>query len=100
MSTPSPRCPASTCCSSGRPTFASTLTARRTSSIRIRRRRGAPSTRIVAAAKKAGKIAGIYCATTPSARVEMAKRGFRFCAVGSDIGFLRAGYAAAQVEGG
>jgi len=39
---------------------------------------------IVAACRKAGKIAGLYCA----------KRGIRFLAVGSDLAFLRAGTAA------
>ncbi len=33
-------------------------------------------------------------ASMPSARVACAKRGIRFLAVGSDLGFLRAGTAA------
>ena len=49
--------------------------------------------RIVAAARKAGKIAGAYCHTAARA-VALGKRGFRFLAVASDIGFLRAGAAA------
>jgi 4-hydroxy-2-oxoheptanedioate aldolase len=48
--------------------------------------------KIVAAAKKAGKVAGLYCATAERA-VAMSKRGFKFLAVGSDLGFLRAGIA-------
>ena len=48
--------------------------------------------KIVAAAKKAGKIAGLYCANAERA-LAAAKRGFRFLAVGSDLGFLRAGIA-------
>lgn len=52
--------------------------------------------RIVAAANKAGKIAGLYCATAERA-VACAKRGVRFMAVASDLGFLRAG-AAAQLK--
>ena len=51
------------------------------------------STRSCAAAKKAGKIAGLYCPNAERAR-RLAKRGFRFLAVGSDLGFLRAGTAA------
>jgi 4-hydroxy-2-oxoheptanedioate aldolase len=50
--------------------------------------------RIVAAANKAGKIMGAYCHTAERA-VALAKRGVRFLAVGSDMGFLRAGAAAA-----
>jgi 4-hydroxy-2-oxoheptanedioate aldolase len=46
--------------------------------------------RIVAAAHKAGKIAGAYCATAERA-LAVAKRGMRFCAISSDMGFLRAG---------
>ena len=42
---------------------------------------------------KAGKIAGLYCANAERA-VACAKRGVRFLAVGSDLGFLRAGTAA------
>jgi 4-hydroxy-2-oxoheptanedioate aldolase len=49
--------------------------------------------RIVAAAGKAGKIAGAYCHTAARA-VALRKRGFRFLAVASDMGFLRAGAAA------
>ena len=48
---------------------------------------------IVAACNKAGKIAGLYCANAERA-VACAKRGVRFMAVGSDLGFLRAGTAA------
>jgi 4-hydroxy-2-oxoheptanedioate aldolase len=48
--------------------------------------------KIVAATKKAGKIAGLYCANAERA-LATAKRGFRFLAVGSDLGFLRAGLA-------
>lgn len=50
--------------------------------------------KIAAAAKKAGKIAGAYTANSERAN-ELAARGFRFMAVASDIGFLRAGTAAA-----
>src|SRR5882672_4528629 len=49
--------------------------------------------RIIAACRKAGKIAGLYCANAERA-VACAKRGVRFLAVGSDLGFLRAGTAA------
>jgi 4-hydroxy-2-oxoheptanedioate aldolase len=52
--------------------------------------------KLVAACRKAGKIAGLYCANAERA-VACAKRGFRFLAVGSDLGFLRAG-AAAQLK--
>ena len=52
--------------------------------------------KIVATCKKAGKIAGLYCANADRA-VACAKRGIRFLAVGSDLGFLRAG-TAAQVK--
>jgi 4-hydroxy-2-oxoheptanedioate aldolase len=48
---------------------------------------------IVAACRKAGKVAGLYCANAERA-VACAKRGIRFMAVGSDLGFLRAGTAA------
>jgi 4-hydroxy-2-oxoheptanedioate aldolase len=48
--------------------------------------------KIVAAAKKAGKVAGLYCANAERA-VATSKRGFGFLAVGSDLGFLRAGIA-------
>jgi len=50
--------------------------------------------RITEAARKAGKIMGAYCHTAERA-VALAKRGVRFLAVGSDLGFLRAGTAAA-----
>jgi 4-hydroxy-2-oxoheptanedioate aldolase len=50
--------------------------------------------RITQAARKAGKIMGAYCHSTDRA-VALAKRGARFFAVGSDLGFLRAGTAAA-----
>lgn len=46
--------------------------------------------RIVAAAKKAGKIAGAYTASAERAN-DQAARGFRFLAVGSDGIFMRAG---------
>jgi 4-hydroxy-2-oxoheptanedioate aldolase len=52
--------------------------------------------RVIAAAKKAGKVAGLYCANAERA-VASAKRGLRFLAVGSDLAFLRAG-TAAQVK--
>ena len=52
--------------------------------------------KIIAACRKAGKIAGLYCANAERA-VACAKRGIRFLAVGSDLGFLRAG-AAAQIK--
>ena len=48
---------------------------------------------ICAAAKKAGKIPGIYCNDAERA-LAMAKRGFRFVTVGSDFGYLRDGIAA------
>jgi 4-hydroxy-2-oxoheptanedioate aldolase len=50
--------------------------------------------RIAEAARKAGKIMGAYCHTAERA-VALAKRGVRYLAVGSDLGFLRAGAAAA-----
>jgi 4-hydroxy-2-oxoheptanedioate aldolase len=50
--------------------------------------------RIAAAATKAGKVMGAYCHTAERAAA-LAKRGVRFLAVGSDMGFLRAGAAAA-----
>ena len=50
--------------------------------------------RIIAAARKAGKIMGAYCHSAERA-VALAKRGVRFLAVGSDMAFLRAGAAAA-----
>jgi 4-hydroxy-2-oxoheptanedioate aldolase len=49
--------------------------------------------RIVAACRKAGKVAGLYCANAERARA-CAGRGIRFLAVGSDLAFLRAGTAA------
>jgi 4-hydroxy-2-oxoheptanedioate aldolase len=52
--------------------------------------------RIGEAARKAGKIPGIYC-RDPERALAMAKRGFRFLAVGSDLGIVRDG-AAAQVK--
>jgi 4-hydroxy-2-oxoheptanedioate aldolase len=52
--------------------------------------------KVVAAANKAGKTAGLYCANAERAKAG-AKRGFTFLAVGSDLTFLRAG-AAAQVK--
>jgi 4-hydroxy-2-oxoheptanedioate aldolase len=51
---------------------------------------------IVAAAQKAGKVPGAYCQNAERA-VALARRGFRFCAVGSDLQFLRAG-AAEQIK--
>ena len=51
---------------------------------------------ICAAAKKAGKIPAIYCRDAERAKA-MAKRGFRFIAVGSDHGLVRGG-AAAQIK--
>ncbi len=51
---------------------------------------------ICAAAKKAGKIPGVYCSTTERA-LAMAQRGFRFITIGSDLGMLREA-AAAQVK--
>lgn len=50
--------------------------------------------RIVAAARKAGKIPGAYCHSGERA-VALAKRGMRFLAVASDMAFLRAGARAA-----
>jgi 4-hydroxy-2-oxoheptanedioate aldolase len=49
--------------------------------------------KIVAAASRAGKVAGLYCANAQRAAA-CAKRGVRFLAVGSDLAFLRAGAAA------
>jgi 4-hydroxy-2-oxoheptanedioate aldolase len=51
--------------------------------------------RIVAAAQKAKKIPGAYCHTADRA-IALAKRGFKFLAVMSDLAFLRAGAAAAM----
>jgi len=48
---------------------------------------------ICAAAKKAGKIPGIYCRDAERA-LAMAKRGFRFITIGSDLGMLRESAAA------
>jgi 4-hydroxy-2-oxoheptanedioate aldolase len=48
---------------------------------------------ICAAARKAGKIPGIYCNSAERARA-MAKRGFKFITIGSDVGLLREGAAA------
>jgi 4-hydroxy-2-oxoheptanedioate aldolase len=48
---------------------------------------------ICQAAKEAGKIPGIYCKDANRA-LDMAKRGFRFLAVGSDHGIVREGAAA------
>jgi 4-hydroxy-2-oxoheptanedioate aldolase len=50
--------------------------------------------RIAEAARKAGKIVGAYCHTAERAAA-LAKRGVKFLAVGSDLGFLRAGIGAA-----
>src|SRR5262249_27898812 len=57
--------------------------------------------KIVTATKKAGKVAGLYCANAERA-LAVAKRGFRFCAIGSDLGFLRLGFApqVKQLKGG
>ena len=52
--------------------------------------------KIVEACRKSGKVAGLYCANAERATTS-ARRGIRFLAVGSDLGFLRAG-AAAQVK--
>jgi 4-hydroxy-2-oxoheptanedioate aldolase len=49
--------------------------------------------KICAAARKAGKIPGIYCRDATRA-LAMAKRGFRFITIGSDLGTLREGAAA------
>ena len=49
--------------------------------------------KVIAAAKKAGKVPGLYCVNAERA-VQTAKRGMRFLAVGSDLGMLRAGIAA------
>lgn len=50
--------------------------------------------RVAKSAKKAGKIAAVYCHSAERA-CELAQRGFRFLAIGSDLGFLRAGTAPA-----
>ena len=52
--------------------------------------------RIIAAAHKAGKIAGAYCHNADRA-VALSRRGARYLAVSSDMAFLRAG-TAAQVK--
>ena len=52
---------------------------------------------VLAAAKKAGKIPGLYCIDAERAAAK-AKAGFRFLTVGSDLAFLRAG-TAAQLKG-
>jgi 4-hydroxy-2-oxoheptanedioate aldolase len=49
--------------------------------------------RIIEVVHKAGKISGAYCHSAERAAA-LAKRGVRFLAVGSDMGFLRAGAAA------
>ena len=56
------------------------------------RRSTARLDRIVAAAQKAGKIPGAFCASAERA-LAVAGRGMRFCAVSSDMNFLRAGAA-------
>lgn len=48
---------------------------------------------VLAAARSAGKIPGLYC-TNAERALASARRGFRFIAAGSDLGFLRAGIAA------
>jgi 4-hydroxy-2-oxoheptanedioate aldolase len=48
--------------------------------------------RIGAAAAKAGKLAGLFCGDAARA-LAVAKRGYRFLSVGSDLAFLRAGAA-------
>lgn len=53
-------------------------------------------TKIGEAAKRAGKIAGAYTAGAERAN-ELADRGFRYMAVASDLGFLRAGTASAWI---
>ena len=52
--------------------------------------------KVLAAAQKNKKYAGVYCHNAERAKA-CAKRGFKFHAVGSDLGFLRAG-AQAQVK--
>ena len=51
-------------------------------------------TKIGKAAADAGKVAGAYTAS-PERANELADRGFRYLAVASDVGFLRAGTAGA-----
>jgi len=53
--------------------------------------------RICTAAVKAGKIPAIYCRDGERAAA-MAKRGFRFIAMGSDLGFFRDGLAAQRAK--
>jgi 4-hydroxy-2-oxoheptanedioate aldolase len=48
--------------------------------------------KICAVANKAGKIPGIYCGDAARA-LAMAKRGFKFITIGSDLGIVRAGTA-------
>jgi 4-hydroxy-2-oxoheptanedioate aldolase len=50
------------------------------------------SERVLAAAKKAGKFAGIYCASIADARAAIAQ-GFRWVTVGLDVEFLHEGVA-------
>jgi 4-hydroxy-2-oxoheptanedioate aldolase len=52
---------------------------------------------VFAAARKAGKIPGAYCLDAVRAKA-LAARGARFVAIGSDLGFLRAG-ASEQLKG-
>ncbi|MBV9260473.1 MAG: hypothetical protein JO205_03800 [Pseudolabrys sp.] len=54
----------------------------------------AANDKVLAACKRAGKFAGLYCAT-PERALEVSKRGFRYCAVGNDLGFIRGAYAVA-----
>lgn len=49
--------------------------------------------RVLAAAAKAGKFAGIYCSNAEEA-LAAAARGFRFVIAGNDHGFLRSGASA------
>ena len=53
--------------------------------------------RVAAVAASTKTIPGLYCANAERANA-CAKRGFRFFAIGSDLGFLRAG-TVAQVKG-
>lgn len=53
--------------------------------------------RVLAAAAKAGKFAGLYC-STPEEALAGAARGFRFLVTGDDISLLRAG-AAGRLRG-
>jgi 4-hydroxy-2-oxoheptanedioate aldolase len=48
--------------------------------------------KICAAATKAGKIPGIYCRDAARA-LAMAKRGFKFITIGSDLAIMRDGAA-------